>query len=201
MRLSGRDIARLRSHVVVTAACDIWMGAVGSDGYGRYSITNREDGDRIIGPHIVAAVAAQMRPMPVGSTVLHDCDVRVCVAARLGHVRIGTQAENMAQAVRRGRARGPRPGAVDTRGKRGASVAVQDAIRVAVTAGVTDPEELARVLSDALAEGDPYRQLVPLFGEPDRVGMAAWDEFPVDLFDLRAAPSITVQPLESLPLF
>ena len=130
------------------------MGAVGSDGYGRFSIRNDEDGERMITPHQVAARLA-FGPMPVGSTLMHDCDVRVCVSTAPGHVRVATQRENMVQAARRGRARGPRPGLVDVRGKVGASRAVQDAIR---DAGTDDPGALAAVLADCLAAGYPLRE-------------------------------------------
>ena len=201
LRLAPADVVRFRARVVQTAACDIWTGAVGSDGYGRFAINNARDGARVIGPHLVGARLG-FGPIRAGSTVLHDCDVRVCVSTRPGHVRVGTQAENMAQAVQRGRARGPHPGAVDVRGTRGASVAVQDAIGAAVAAGVTDLAELARVLSDTIAQGDPYRQLVPLFDEPDHQLTAAWDDWPVDLFDPRAATTTpAVLAVESLPLF
>ena len=199
LRLSGSDVARFRHFVVVTAACEVWMGAVGSDGYGRFSIHGQDGAARIVGPHLVAARLG-FGPIPVGSTVLHDCDVRVCVSTRPGHIRVGTQAENMAQAVARGRARGPHPGAVDTRGKVGASRAVQAAIGAAVKAERSDPLDLAALLADVLAAGDPFRQLVPLFPTPGRVTVPGWDDFPADLFDPRAQTPIATG-VESLPLF
>ena len=182
LRLSHPDIVRWGARIVDTSTCRIWMGAVGSDGYGRFSIRNDEDGERMITPHQVAARLA-FGPMPVGSTLMHDCDVRVCVSTAPGHVRVATQRENMVQAARRGRARGPRPGLVDVRGKAGASRAVQDAIR---DAGTDDPGALAAVLADCLAAGDPLREFFPLFDLPDDddgpVVIGAWDDFPVDLF-------------------
>lgn len=181
LRLSHPDIVRWDAKIVPTSACHIWMGAVGSDGYGRFSIRNDQDGERMITPHQVAARLA-FGPLPVGSTLMHDCDVRVCVSTSAGHVRVATQRENMVQAARRGRARGPRPGAVDVRGKVGASRAVQDAIR---DAGTLDPGELAAVLADCLAAGDPLREFFPMFDLPDSGGavvIGAWDDFPADLF-------------------
>ena len=182
LRLSHPDIARWNARVVDTSACRIWMGAVGSDGYGRFSIRNDKDGERVITPHQVAARLA-FGPMPVGSTLMHDCDVRVCVSTAPGHVRVATQRENMVQAARRGRAAGPRPGLVDVRGKVGASRAVQDAIR---DAGTDDPDALAMVLTHCLAAGDPLRGFIPMFDLPaddDSQGViGAWDEFPADLF-------------------
>ncbi len=35
LALTAPDIARWRASVLVTATCAVWMGAVGSDGYGR----------------------------------------------------------------------------------------------------------------------------------------------------------------------
>jgi len=40
-------------------------------------------------------------PIPAGATVLHDCEVRLCCRAEPGHLRVGTQSENMRQAVAR----------------------------------------------------------------------------------------------------
>ncbi len=174
------DLARWKDKIVRTASCHIWLGAVGSDGYGRFSIRNDEDGERMVTPHQIGARLA-FGPIPIGATLMHDCEVRLCVATAAGHVRVATQRENMVQAAQRGRAVGPRPGQVDTRGKVGASRAVQDAIR---DAGTDDPDRLAAVLARCLAEGDPLRDLHPLFDLPARSGPvrpAVWDDFPADL--------------------
>jgi len=96
------------------------MGAVGSDRYGRIAIRNREDGARTLTPDQVGARLGY-GPIPAGARVLHDCEVRLCCRAEPGHLRVGTQSENMRQAVARGRAVGPHPGRgrVDVRGKAG----------------------------------------------------------------------------------
>jgi hypothetical protein len=44
LRLSHADIVRWRAQLLVTGTFRVWMGAVGSDGYGRIAIRNREDG-------------------------------------------------------------------------------------------------------------------------------------------------------------
>ena len=201
-RVTGRDLARLVAHVVPTSACDIWVGAVGSDGYGKFSVRDAVDGERIVTPHHVAAALA-FGPVPLGATLMHDCDVRVCVATRPGHVRISTQGENMRQAARRGRAVGPRPGLVDVRGKVGAARAVQAAVLGAARAGAS-PDELADVLGRVLAEGDPLRELVALFDPPRyRADTAAASVFPVDLFDVAAQCAQIPVPrwIDSRPLF
>jgi len=92
---------------------------------------------------------------------------------------------------------------VDTRGVVGASRAIQAAIVSAVTA---DPgigkAELAAVLAAAVAAGDPLRHLVPLFDAPLPVAVSWWpDDFPVDLFDARAAPLRAVSTVHTLSLF
>ena len=107
----------------------------------------------------------------------------------------------MRQAVARGRAVGPRPGRVDVRGKAGASRAIQAALR---DARDRSPTGLAAVLAAVIAEGDPWRDLHPLFDLPDQhttsVNLVA-------AFSGLAAPGgVLVRagrrgPVESLPLF
>ena len=38
LRLSHGDIVRWRAQLLVTGTCHVWMGAVGSDGYGRIAV-------------------------------------------------------------------------------------------------------------------------------------------------------------------
>lgn len=158
LRLRAGDVARFRSRVVHTDACAIWLGALGSDGYGRFAL--RTGGrQRTVTPHQVAAVLA-WGPLAAGATLLHDCDVRLCVRTEPGHVRVASQAENMQQAVRRGRSRGPRPGLVDVRGYVGQARAVQDALRASPDRSSAG---LALVLREVLAAGDPLRDNLRLF--------------------------------------
>jgi len=205
LRLSHADIVRWRAQLLVTGTCHVWMGAVGSDGYGRIAIRNREDGARTLTPHQVGARLGY-GPIPAGATVLHDCEVRLCCRAEPGHLRVGTQSENMRHAVARGRAVGPRPGRVDVRGKVGASRAIQAALRAATD---RSPTALAAVLAAVINEGDPLRDLHPLFDLPDQhttsvSGVAA---FPGALAPGALAPGgVLVRagrrvPVESLPMF
>jgi len=84
----------------------------------------------------------------------------------------------------------------------GASRAIQAAILAAVQA---DPgigkAALAAVLAAAVAAGDPLRNVVPLFDAPPPVPIAWPDDFPVDLFDARAAPIREVPTVHTAPLF
>ena len=101
-----------------------------------------------------------------------------------------------------GRAVGPHPGRVDVRGKVGASRAVQAALRAAAD---RSPAGLAAVLAVVIAEGDPLRDLHPLFDLPELpacMSVSAVAAFP----GARAPRGELVQagrrgPVESLPLF
>ncbi|HEY5116480.1 MAG TPA: hypothetical protein VIJ00_13230, partial [Nakamurella sp.] len=136
-------------------------------------------------------------PIPAGATVLHDCEVRLCCRYGPGHVTVGTQGENMRQAVARGRAVGPRPGRVDVRGTAGASRAIQAAL---LDAADRSPDHLAQVLAAVVADGDPMRDILPLFAVPDRSSL------PVpgparSLSGALAIPARLPVPVGSLPLF
>jgi hypothetical protein len=176
------------------------MGAVGSDGYGRFQITNKFDGTRMLTPHQVAARLG-FGPIPEGATLLHDCEVRLCCRYGTGHVGVGTQSENMRHAVARGRAVGPRPGRTDVRGKVGASRAIQDALRDAVD---RSPAGLSRVLAGVIADGDPMRDMLPLFDAPDHT---AAPPAPGQVLTVGSVPAAVLlrprrpAPVASLPLF
>lgn len=157
--LTPQDVARWRSHLLPTSECTVWMGAVGSDGYGRFALRTAIGEQRMVTPHQVAAVIAWGELVP-GVTLLHDCDLRLCCSTGPGHVRVSTQSENMQQAVWRGRANGPRPGLVDVRGKAGASRAVQIALD---SSPDHTPEGLAVVLAQTVAAGDPRAGIIPMF--------------------------------------
>lgn len=205
-RLSRTDRVWLMAQVMPTAVCDVWLGAVGRDGYGRFSLTRPGGGERIITPYLAAATIA-FGPIPLGATLMHDCDVRVCVSIGPGHLRVATQRENVRQAVRRGRSAGPKPGLVDVRGPAGASRAVQGALR-AVAADRLSAAELAVVLAEVLAVGDPLRAMWPMFdtlpggqhlGPLDRIGFGQPAD---DLFDYASRiPPAPIPPIQSLPLF
>lgn len=159
LALTAADVARFRARVLATATCAVWLGTVGSDGYGRFAVRRDDGARRVVTPHQVAATLA-LGQIPAGATVVHDCDVRLCCRTGQGHVRIATQQENVAQAVARGRLCGPRPGMVDVRGPAGESRAIQ----VALTAAWAQQQQvLAEVLASVIAEGDPRAGLYPMF--------------------------------------
>jgi hypothetical protein len=81
--------------------CLEWTGSISTTGYGVY---------RTRGAHLVA-YELWVGPVPPGKLVLHDCDNPICTFPE--HLFAGTQAQNMADKVARGRARGGvRPGQV-----------------------------------------------------------------------------------------
>lgn len=175
LQLGDDDITRFWALVLPSSDCWAWMASIGSDGYGRFALRLPDGRQRTVTPHQVAAVLAYGEP-PAGATLLHDCEVRLCVRTGPGHVRVGTQAENMQQAAHRGRSRGPHPGLVDTRGPAGASRAVQAALRASAE---RDPVVLALVLRELLAArgygGRPFTREINLFavGQDGRV-WTAW---------------------------
>ena len=210
-RLSFADVQRLRAQILPTATCHVWMGSVGSDGYGRFWVPGTVEpgidaqsppgrAGRVITPH-AAMSAVVFGPLPLGSTHLHDCDVRLCVNTMPGHLRRGTQRENIRQAVARGHQRGPKPGMVDVRGPAGASHAIQDAIRDALAVGPHSPAALSRVLERVLADGFPMVDVLPLFAHPPRVSIVGVDDFPADLFAVQSLPMGWTAAVESVPLF
>lgn len=77
--------------------CWIWAGSSGRNGYGQFKAFGR-----MVAAHRFA-YELYKGPIPDGMQILHSCDNKVCVNP--DHLRIGTHAENMAEAKERGRMR------------------------------------------------------------------------------------------------
>ncbi len=77
-----------------TDECWEWQGAAGAGGYG-----NVKRGGVKVGAHIIALELHQKKP--VTQKVLHSCDRPLC--CNPNHLREGTQKENVADSIRRGR--------------------------------------------------------------------------------------------------
>ena len=112
-RLHAGEIARFTSHVVcgpTASDCNIWTGAIGADGYGRYYLTRQGMG-LCVRPHRYA-LAMACGALAAGVLGLHECDnMDRMVKMRRGGGRY---------VVRRGDRRGVR---------RERSVALREAVR------------------------------------------------------------------------
>ena len=79
--------------------CIEWQARLTTRGYGHVNI-----GGRTYLAHRVAWVISEGQ-IPGGLCVLHHCDNPICVNAAGGHLFLGTQADNIADRVAKGRSR------------------------------------------------------------------------------------------------
>lgn len=88
------------ARVAVSDGCHLWTGPIFKlrGGYG--SFTHRPSGRAMQRAHR-AAWELFCEPIPVGMSVLHRCDNRLCV--RLDHLFLGTQKDNMRDMAQKGR--------------------------------------------------------------------------------------------------
>lgn len=90
-------VGRLMSKVAKQPdGCWLWVGARYSSGYG----VIKGEGKEIIGAHR-ASYIAHFGVIPPGMVVMHTCDVKLCV--RPEHLKLGTDAENLADMRAKGR--------------------------------------------------------------------------------------------------
>jgi len=110
--------------------CRLWMGAVGSDGYGSF----RYEG-KIVGAHRFAFFLDRgVWP----AYTRHECDESLCCEE--SHLLEGSHQQNMEDCAKRGRNRSPRPG----NGYRKISDEKAEAIRARFAAGERNKSALAR---------------------------------------------------------
>lgn len=90
------------------SGCFIWAGCENGRGYGSFGVGSRTDGsDRMETAHRQAWVLAN-GPIPPGLSVLHKCDVRLCVNP--DHLYLGTGKDNnLDMALRKRGTSGPLP--------------------------------------------------------------------------------------------
>lgn len=136
-RVHGAEITRFHSHVVcgpTASDCNIWTGAIGADGYGRFYLT-REGSGLCVRPHRYA-LAIVSGVVAAGVLGLHECDNPVCVKIAAAtdphqHVVSGSQGDNMERMARMRRGGGRYAvRRFDSRGiRRERSVALREAVR------------------------------------------------------------------------
>lgn len=90
---------RFWTHVDKSGDCWIWTGARYALGYGAFG----PKGTGAMGAHRYSWILAHGE-IPAGMKVLHKCDVRCCVNP--DHLFLGTQKDNIADMMAKGRRRG-----------------------------------------------------------------------------------------------
>jgi hypothetical protein len=98
------DIKRFWASVQKGAETECWLWMAGRTGrdYGAFYYNDKQ-----MPAHRFSMMISAGHPLPDGWFVLHSCDNPPCVNPR--HLRLGTQKQNVADAIARGRHKNPPP--------------------------------------------------------------------------------------------
>jgi len=97
-RYRKRDIEeRFWDFVLLDDECWLWAGALRRKGYGQFGVC----AGFVLCAHRMAWLLANLGPIPANLMVCHHCDVPRCVNP--AHLFLGTNRENMHDALRKGR--------------------------------------------------------------------------------------------------
>lgn len=86
--------------------CWLWVGAIGDDGYGRFSI-RRDGSERMVRPQRLLYEHLTGRKLTPKVDLLHDCGAPICVHVSIGedsHLFEGDDRMNMRDREQKGRA-------------------------------------------------------------------------------------------------
>ena len=99
-----------------TGSCHIWTGKVERSGYGRVSW----HGKKRLAHRVAAYLCGLIDTLDAPDRILHSCDNRLC--CNPAHLSIGSQRDNMRDAVSKGRMKIP-----DNRGTRSGNAKLSEA--------------------------------------------------------------------------
>lgn len=99
LHLDAKSGRRFWSKVLNTSTCWLWVGSIGKNGYGIFSLRYKN-----VYAHRVAWVS-MYGDIPEGMCVLHRCDNPRC--CRPAHLFLGTHADNARDRERKGRRQAP----------------------------------------------------------------------------------------------
>lgn len=104
--LTPEIIARFAPKFLKSSGCWLWQAGTFKNGYGQFALDRQSGKLRVTQAHRVSFVLFTGADVPPGAVVMHSCDVPACVNPT--HLSLGSQADNIADAVAKGKFDRPR---------------------------------------------------------------------------------------------